>query len=318
MALAAFFLRPLSTATATETVLRAVEVRPILEALHVASNPCFDAATLAPHVAAWLKRSAMDRRIEVEVRGDPLSPAGLALEIRRDGQAVGTRSFPAFTVPCEDVRAAVAVSTALAIDATVLESLGVNVPSSAPSEPAHRAPARSEPQPARLAVATEGVALLGVLPTVAAAYAPSASFTIVPAVALRVSALVTAPSSFAFDGGNVDVSVVAGRLDGCAVVPAGALRLRFCAGLAAGELRAVGTRFTVSTSPAPVPWVAGLGRFDLRIPVTGRLGLVLASDFAVRFAQTSIDVTSLKGTVRDSRPLSVLGAMLGAGSEILF
>ncbi len=115
---------------------------PIAAALRIGPNACFDAASLAPVLARWLQRDVIDRRIVVEVTGQPDTPEGLVLRVRRDGQLVGERRFPSLSAPCEEVRAAVGLAAALAVDATVLESLGVKAaPVIAPAPPLEAPPA---------------------------------------------------------------------------------------------------------------------------------------------------------------------------------
>ncbi len=150
----------------------ATDKRPVLEALNVQSNACFDTTSLATHVRTWLKRSNVDRHIDLEVRGDPQGPEGVTIEIRRDGHSVGTRFFPAFTVPCQDIRTAVAMSAALAIDATEHEAQRLEPTAQKPTAIA-QAPPQARPNSKRVAASLEGVALVGLLPTWAVGFAPS-------------------------------------------------------------------------------------------------------------------------------------------------
>lgn len=285
--------------------------RPIVEALSVQSNACFDATTLAAHVELWLKRSNLDRHIALEVRGDPQGTEGVTIEIRRDGHSVGTRVFPTFTVPCEDIRTAIAMSAALAIDATEHEAQL--------AEPAAQQPAAVRrlppPRAARVATSLEGLALVRVLPTWTAGFAPAIAYSVVPAVALRASLLVTSTSSFALSGGYVDMSAIAGRLDACGAVPSGALRLRACAGFIAGRLDTEGSNFVGATSNGTQrrAIVGGLARLDLRIPIAGSVGFLAAADAFVRFTHSDIRVGG-----GASRPLATIGAMFGGGPEVRF
>jgi hypothetical protein len=143
--------------------------RPVREALRVQANACFDTTTLAFHVELWLKRSSVDRHIDLEVRGDPQGPEGVTIEIRRDEHSVGTRFFPAFTVPCQDIRTAIAMSVALAIEATEHESRQVEPVAGKPTANP-QLPLQVTPPPARVMTSLEGLALTGVLPTWAAGF----------------------------------------------------------------------------------------------------------------------------------------------------
>jgi hypothetical protein len=287
--------------------------RPVLEALRVQANDCFDTTTLAAHVELWLKRSSVDRHVELEVRGDPRGPAGVTIEIRRDERSVGTRFFPAFTVPCEDIRTAIAMSAALAIDATEHESQQVEPATRKPPANPHL-PLQWTPPPA-VATSLEGVALTGVLPTWAVGFAPGVAFSVVPSVAVRVGLLVTSTSSFALGGGSVNTSAIAGRLDACAVVLADVLRLRACTGAIAGRLNAEGANFADAGSSGVQrhAFVGGLARLDLRLPITGVVGFLVAADIFLRFTNSDIRVEG-----GESRPMAPVGAMFGGGPELRF
>jgi hypothetical protein len=289
------------------------EKHALAAALRVEAHTCYDAEALTPSVARFLKRNTIDRHLELEIRGDPQSSDGVTLEVRRDGHVVGTRSFPAFTASCEDIRTAIAMSAAFVIDATELESQAKAPAASAtPAQPklAPGAPAATNAVMASL----EALALTGVLPGWSAGVSPSIAYSWQPALAVRASLLATAKSSFSLDGGSVDTQALAGRLDACARLVM-APRVRACAGIVAGRYSAQATNL-VGAQPAAEQHrllAGGVVRLDLRAPLAGPLGLIAAADLFVRFTDSDVRVAG-----GGSRPLAPVGFVLGAGPEIAF
>jgi hypothetical protein len=208
--------------------------RPVSEALRVEPNPCFDAASLAPVLARWLRRDTLDSRIEVEIAGQPGSPPGLRLRVRRDGQIAGERLFPGIAAPCEPIREAVGLVAAIALDATVLESLGVKPVPAVPPPPPPPAPSVSP----GLSASFAGVVLLGVLPSPAPAFTAGFGVRPVPRIDLRLSGLfAVGPEALRLAGVSADVTLFAARADACAVFSGGFVQGRTCAGLAAGRIQ---------------------------------------------------------------------------------
>ena len=115
--------------------------QPVLDALVTHADRCLDRSAVAAQIVAWLRRDAIDRRIGILVAATT-DGAGASFVIQRDGIAIAERQFARLPNECAELRAALGLAIALAIDATVLESLGVVDIVSQPT-PA----ARSEPRP---------------------------------------------------------------------------------------------------------------------------------------------------------------------------
>jgi hypothetical protein len=300
---------------ASSTRAGAVEpARPVVEALRVEPNGCFDAASLAPQVARWLKRDAVDRRIELEIRGDPRASGGAELTVRRDGRVVAGRAFPRFDAPCAEVGAAVSLGAALAIDATLLDALGVQVPPPPPPRPL--------PPPPRPVVtvfgALEGVALIGVVGGPAPGFAPALELSFTPAFALRLSGLFTGSGAVAVGAGRADASLFAGRVDACAAFSVPAVVFRACAGLGAGTLQAIGVRDVGAPASAAAPWVAALARVEVRRPFTAWLHLGISADVVLPFVRPTFEIVDAAGSPLASVRAPPLGGALGAGPTFLF
>jgi hypothetical protein len=294
----------------------AAPAHPLVEAVQVEPNRCFDAASLAPVVARWLQRDAIDRRLRVEIAGQPGSPDGLTLRVLRDGTLAGERVFPGLDAPCDEVRAAVGLAAAIAIDATILESLGVTPapPVPAPEPEEAKPPPRSWP---RFQAAADGIALFGVLPSAVAGFAPALGIRLVPPLELRLSAIATGAASLSLAGRAFDVTLDAGRLDACAALRFSIVRARTCAGVAAGRLLATSADQNSSVSQA-VPWVAAIGRADARLAVLPWLGLVLGADAIVPVTRPRFEILGPTGAPAAASGLPVIGAAVSLGPEITF
>ncbi|APR77081.1 Hypothetical protein A7982_02428 [Minicystis rosea] len=295
-------------ALATREAAAAPQTHTVVEAVRVEPNACFDAASLAPVLARWLKRDAVDRRVVLEITGEPDSAEGLMVRVRRDGEIVGERQFPGLAAPCDEVRAAVGLAGALAIDATVLETLGVTPPP--PSPPvAPRWPA--------YAGSVDAVVLFGLLPAPTAAFAPTFGVRFAPPIELRFSGLISAASTLSLDARSVDVSLLAGRVDTCAAIAWRFGRARACLGLAAGRLHATPAG-TNAAAPSSAPWGAALARTDARLSLHPWFGFVLGADAIVPFTRPRFEVVTSAGATVTASNLPVIGAAVTFGPELTF
>ncbi|HEU4535200.1 MAG TPA: hypothetical protein VFS00_13825, partial [Polyangiaceae bacterium] len=121
-----------------------VGTRPLAEALRVVGGRCWTSESLVAAVRAWLKRDEVDERLAIEVRHLRGPPERVIFVVRRPGARASERAFSDLRLPCDDQRAAVALSIALSIDATLLSR-----PEPPPVEPpAEAAPAPPAPAPA--------------------------------------------------------------------------------------------------------------------------------------------------------------------------
>ncbi len=300
----------------------------VIEALRVEPNRCFDASSLAPVLVRWLHRDAIDRRLKLEVTNQspesakqappPLaeSPTGLMLRIWRDGRQVSERPIDIVDVPCEDLRAAVGLLSAIAVDVTVLESLGVPPREQVPPSPSPPSPP-VRPYRLGLVASANAVVLFGVLPATAAAVAPGFGVRPMPRVELRLSGLITAAGTLTLERRSVDVSLLAGRADVCAALLGSFARFRFCTGLAAGRLDVTTSGPKVSVSPTE-PWAAALGRADVRLSLSPWMGFVLGADAIVPLTHSDFEVVRLTGAPVATSSLPTVGAAISLGPEITF
>jgi hypothetical protein len=270
---------------------------------------------VAPHVATWLGRSTIDTRLRVVVEDRRASGGAIVFFIVRDGEPVADRSLNPPDASCEDVRAAVGVAIALAIDATYLSSIvgPLPVPPSS-SEPAASSP---EPSPAARGNSTHDVSLVGArgevgvvagaLPHVAAAGAMGVEVDVATPWSVRGSAVVLGPGASTLSSGSVRTSLAGGRLDACF-----GSHVRLCGGALVGAWFASGVDYARELS-VTLPWAAGAGRVEGSFDAAKWLRVTIAGDLFLAFLRPRLDVRSESGAIVMSRSADPVGGGLWAG-----
>src|SRR5262245_61311442 len=88
--------------------------RPIVEAIATAPDACYDGNSFAQSIATWLNKKTIDSRISILVRRPTENAVRFTVE--RDAKLVGERDLPVTSLPCPDLRAALSLAIAIAID----------------------------------------------------------------------------------------------------------------------------------------------------------------------------------------------------------
>lgn len=308
--------------------------RPLSHALLVdEGGRCELEDRLAAHVAHWLGTDVVDARLEVLVSSPGTDGEPARFRILRSGGAVAERIFDRAPPDCADLRAALSLAIALAIDAAVLSSILPETPAppAAPAPPPAapaiaRPPAAGEgggpparPEPDRPAALAAEAALhvgawLGLVPGAPAATIGAAmQVRGASAVGLRAGMLVSLPTEVSIGSGKSQVLLAAGALGGCWGAARGpGVRYGACLGAAAGLLRARGRDFAVSTSAAPF-WVAATVRLELGWTWASGLGLSMALEAALPVVRPRLIVLAPNGEPAAERTTSsaAVGLVLG-------
>jgi hypothetical protein len=198
-------------------------------------------------------------------------------------------------------------------------------------------PTLPAPRPPLVEIVAQGGAVFDLLPRPAAGFLLSANRTLIGPLDLHASLLVTSSVAVPFRTTYAEASLLAGLIEGC-VAGGDALRLHFCAGLAAGRLGVVWP----SLSPASTPsaWSAAAGRFDAHVAVSRRVGFAASVDVFLPLGQQRIDVVQpdlcpdqvptavvpvcnaltpfSRGKVVETRSLAGAGVMLSVGPVLTF
>lgn len=301
---------------------------PLAQVLTVAPGlPCLEPAALAAQTAAWLRRGVVDSRIALRVDGAPALDAAVTFVVVRDGEPVAERRFDRLPRECAERRAALGLALALAVDATVLDTLGIEPPPRPPAavpraalvapRSALRASNRGAQRPS-LVVWLHGGAALGVLPSPV----PLGGATLELAwqrASLRAGVVASAPASAPIGRGSAETQLLAARADACLARPlaGAALGARACVGVLAGRVSASGSGFD-SPRAASEPWVALAPRLELHARLAGPLALSVAVDGFGALATPTLTVLDTNGAVLDARRLPPVGAAAELGAGLVF
>jgi len=299
-------------------------VRPLSEAVVVeGATDCLDRGALVRRIARWLRSETVDARIAVVVRKEGDGDV-VGFVIRRDGVALAERRFDEPPEDCNDLRAALGLAIALAIDATILESLGTREQPPHPPPPAAERPAPPPPRPppddrpqTGLALAAEAQGSAGILPAPAVGVATAIEVRPASFFSIRAGAVGTFPVRTTVGDGAVDVSHVAGGALACFANDRGRLELRLCLGAAAGQVLAQGSDFDRSLG-ADILWVAAEGRLEGRWRLVRPLAIAVAVSGFVPLVRPRLDVERTDGSVSSSRLFPAWGGALALGPVLYF
>jgi len=303
--------------------------RAIAEALRVIPGAtCLSATTLAEHVPAWLGRDEIDAGVSIEVRGDPFVANAAAITVLTPGGLI-ERAFDDGPPGCSDLHAVLGLAIAMAIDASVLATLGyemVDAPPPPPTVPAvdsERPPLqarRTSPEPraklARLRAysAVRGGLWVGMVPGLAGGGQLQAELGWRPWFELRMGVLGGYGQRRPLGSGTVEFGLVAGRLDGCFGVQRRRVRPRLCVGGAAGASQAL-TRGLTASQALVSPWVSVAAALELRIVATQVFAVDVILDGVVPFFRPSVSVRRPgdPSMIAESVNSAPIGAVLAIG-----
>jgi hypothetical protein len=298
----------------------AASARPILEALDVASVPCLDRDGLGGQLRTWLRRDEIDSRITIVVRPDASDPRGpISFFILRDGQPVVERWLPRADVGCEQLRAAVGLAIAISVETMLVKAeeeprarpQDESVLDFVPSSP------KRESDERRFSL---GLRLLGspaLLPRPALGLSGELSVRIVEPFQLAASFMGTSPVRAEIGAGAGDLSLVAGRLDGCVARHHGVLGSRACLGGAVGRLVADGSGYSTSYSPRML-WVGLLAKLEAGVRISSGFRVAAGMDGVLPLVVPRLEVRSTQGDLVASTTLPQFGAIFFLGPQVDF
>lgn len=287
----------------------------IAEVTTVTPGRCLDEAELVRRAGDWLPADDIGPGLTVEVTE---SDAGVLLVLRREGAVLGARALELAGQPCEEVREAAALALASALDrrpppAPAVEPAPASPPPAPPPTPPPLPPlawpippptapsARSEDDDRpHVGVAVEAGVLVGLVPAVAAGFTSAIELQLTRWLDLRAAALIsTTPTvDLEEDGvrtGTADVTLLAGRLDGClAHRLAEPARVRGCGGFLLGAVVAEGVDVPNPRSGAS-PWLAASLRGDARWELGLGLQLGLAVEGFAALARQELVASGVAG-----------------------
>jgi hypothetical protein len=301
--------------------------RPIAEAFVVEAGRCLEAESLEPAVGRWLKQDTIDTRVTIAVRR---KDDAVVYGLYQDGVLVGQREVRSLPTGCSEFTTALALSIAVAIEATFFgaEEPGETPaaasspppppppPSLPPSRP-RRAPAR--PKRARYATQVghratltgEAGFLWNTLPGVRPLVGAGVDVAWSSYLETRTSFLTATAAASPLGSGEVETRLYAARADACAAKPVRHVKLRACLGLAWGFVESRGLGFVERRSPSQ-PWLALPLRGEARVafgraPANVVWGLLATAELVVTLRRPQIGVV---GQTTDPRPIDQRAAVL--------
>ncbi len=298
---------------------------------------CLEHDRLSEQVVTWLGRDDVDPRLTVVVQGDEREVRTLRFTLHDRGTLIAERDFAPGPSRCDDLHSVVALAIALALDATVLDSVGVTpapvtdpvpppglappsvVPRARPPQPdpPSTSPPDDEldlsPREHEWEIRTRGRGLLtfGAPPTVGGGAELSVEAGWHHLIDLQLGAFATSAGPQRVEDTTLDVILAAGRADLCGGPQLGLVRPRVCGGVIAGTAVAEGNGF-VRDFRISVPWVAFAFGGDLRVRLSRRIRLSIGLDGLVTAVQPVFEVREELG-VRQLRDLPRFGAAFGVG-----
>jgi hypothetical protein len=294
---------------------------------------CLDHARLVEQVVTWLERDALDPRLSIVVEGDPVQPRTLRFTLHDRGRPISERAFAPGPKGCDDLHSVVALAIALAVDATVLESVGItsppveppptpppNAPPSTPTSPPPADPTPTEssppPDPPRrpawaLRGQVRGLLTVGVPPTLGGGGHLALELGFRELVDVQLGVLATSAGPRPVDDASLTIALVAARADACVGPRLRRVRPRLCGGLLAGGALAQGRGFREDYRTT-LPWVAVALGGDVRVGLGPRTALSFGLDGLVSLVRPVFDVEE-EFEVRQLRDLPRFGAAIGMG-----
>jgi hypothetical protein len=282
----------------------------LASALTVAAGvTCLDSAELVEHVSSWLGTDRVSAPLAIEVHGSPYFARTVWFRIRRGAQILAERRFEPAPARCDDLHAAVGLAIALALKATLLDSL-------IGGAQAHGEAHASRP----LRLAAQALGGLAVMPGADVGLSVSLQSSLAERFAARFAllALVGPRGDFEHERGRFETWLGAGRLDVCSrLVELSSLDVSACVGVVAGGLYAMGEAFPMSRH-ALIAYLAVANALELDLELGAHWSLTLAVDLLVPLRRTSFVVRDQAGRVTATHDPTAAGGLLAVGPAYHF
>lgn len=317
---------PTTSAPAESDDPAAIERVDIAIALDVnAGATCIEHERLATQVRAWLEDPRIDSRLRIEVVGDEESPLKLSFTLRRGDEVIAVREFDPAPERCTDLHAVVGLAIALAIDATVLESVGVE-PRETPPKPKTtdtppkppRVPPkvqRAKPRAWRMRTDLTGVFTYGHPPGVGGGAKLELGFAWREMLELGFGAMAASSGLEPVGDESATFSVAGGLAQICGGPPWKVVRPRGCVGVIAGAAIAAGRGFMVDQT-SHVAWVVIPFGADLRVRLAQRVAFTFGVDGLAAVVRPVFEAVTVEDE-RVVRRFPSVGLAVEAGLSIL-
>jgi hypothetical protein len=268
---------------------------------------CLDSGELVEHVASWLGTDRIAAPLAIEVHGSPYFARTVWFRILRGDTTLAERRFEPAPARCADLHAAVGLAIALALKASLLDSL-----IGAQSDGAHVS------RPFRIGVSALGG--FAVVPGASFGLSVSVQRALSERFALRLFALASLGpyGDFQTDQGTFTTWLGVGKLDVCSrLLALRSLGISACVGVAAGGLYTAGEAFPMSRN-ARVPYLALANALEVDIALSARWSLAIEVDLLLPLRRTSFVVRDQAANVIAAHDLAAVGALVSVGPALHF
>jgi hypothetical protein len=279
---------------------------------------CLEEVRLVDRIARWLQRTTVEAPLRVHVRGDRELPTRVFFAVVREPGDAAERRLDNAPSDCDQLHSAVALSIALAIEAT-LQAAGEGGAVSADPQPTPGWRRKSPGRPMHLDLAVLGGASVGVLTGASLAGTPRIALSPLPWLEIAVVGLATHLGGETVEQvrGSFSSTVLAGGLDACiGAETAQGVGFFMCVGGRAGAFRSSGD-FEVDRQSASI-WGAlaasGQGRFWL----SGGFGLGTSVEALYTLTPRNLTVRGRNGAPARMREVQNFGLSVTIGPVFRF
>jgi hypothetical protein len=283
---------------------------------------CLDRDRLIERIARWLQRTSIEARLRVVVRGDSELPTRVFFSVVREPGDSAERRLDNAPSDCDQLHSAVALSIALAIEATLQRPLaGAN---EIPAEPA-KTPGWQRPPPVRhphLEFTVLGGASIGVLTSPALDGASRLSISPLPWLEIAIAGIAThiEGETFPMVAGSMDETVIAGGLDACfGGETVQGVGFFMCVGGRGGTFRSEGSGFNSQNFTRTTAWWALTGSGQGRFWLSGAVGIATSVEALYSLVPRDLSALGADGTSPDRiKHVSRLGLSVTVGPVFRF
>jgi hypothetical protein len=278
---------------------------------------------LIERIARWLQRTSIEARLRVVVRGDSELPTRVFFSVVREPGDSAERRLDNAPSDCDQLHSAVALSIALAIEATLQRPLAAA--NQIPTEPV-KAPGWQRAPPSRqphLEFTVLGGASIGVLTSPALGGSSRLSISPLPWLEIAIAGLATHISGETVSmvsPGTFDETVIAGGVDACfGGETVQGLGFFMCVGGRGGTFRSAGDGFNSQSLTRTSGWWALAGSGQAKFWLSGGVGIATSVEALYSLVPRDLSVLGSDGASKDYiKHLSRLGLSVTIGPVFRF
>jgi hypothetical protein len=282
---------------------------------------CLDRDRLIDRVARWLQRTTIEAPLRVVVRGDLQLPTRVFFSVVREPGDSAERRLDNAPSDCDQMHSAVALSIALAIEATLQHQ-----PTAAGEIPPERVkgPGWQRPPPVRhphLELAVLGGASVGVLTAPALGGSSRLSISPLSWLEISIAGLATHVTGENIDqiAGSFAETVLAAGLDACfGGETVQGVGFFMCVGGRGGTFRSAGDGFNMRNHTRTSEWWALAGSGQGRFWISGGVGVATSVEALYSLVPRDLSVLGVEGAPDYVRHVPRLGLSVTVGPVFRF